>query len=232
MKSLCEGAGARLVEPGDGTVLDCTTTWSWEQSPQSQLLTWANAFGRCDGLDLGGKSDWQLPTLEQLQSLLLGEPGTGGAWRGTGCRADAKYGGQCTWYWSATESSGTHAWGVAFQEANGGPVTMQKTNVNAVRCVRNVPLLSGPGGGSAGGGSAGGGSAGGGAAGCTKNSDCASPKICQSSQCVYECTADTQCSSLRRCSNHQCVTFSCGTCQRVSDHRCVDCGSGPYGCYC
>ncbi|MBL8920317.1 MAG: DUF1566 domain-containing protein [Myxococcaceae bacterium] len=238
VKSLCEGAATRLVEPGDGTVLDCTTTWSWEQTPPAQLLTWANALTRCDGLDFAGKSDWQLPTREQLESLLLGAPGTGGAWGGAGCRADAKLGGQCTWYWSATESSTLsadgkpQAWGVNFQATNGGPVTMHRTNVNGVRCVRNVPALPSGAGGGAAGGATGGGASGGGTAGCTKNSDCPSPKICESRACVYECTTDDDCSSIRRCSNHVCETFSCGSCQRVSDHRCVNCGSGPYGCYC
>lgn len=232
VKSLCEGAPARLVEPGDGTVLDCTTTWSWEQTPPAQLLTWANALRRCDALDFAGRSDWQLPTEEQLSSLLLGPRGTGGDWSGTGCKMDPKYGGECTWYWAATEVSANEARGIAFQSHAVGQVTMMKTNVNAVRCVRNVPPLSASGGGGAGGGTAGGGTGGGAAAGCTKNSDCASPKVCENKQCVYECTTDTDCSSLRRCTNHQCVTFSCGSCQRVSNHRCVDCGSGPYGCYC
>lgn len=231
----CTGATSRFVDLGQGAVADCTTTFVWQAEATTALQSWANAATYCAGLSAAGEADWALPTLAQLQTILLGEAGSAGDYTGAGCRTPGSLGGNCWWVWSATEVDASSAWGVDFQPTGGAPVSMRKTNVNAVRCVRNVPEVGTTGAGGAGGGSGGtSGTAGAGGAsgGCVRNADCGSPRICKSGMCQYECSADSDCSVSKRCSAHVCQSVTCGRCQRVSDHRCVDCGSGPYGCYC
>ena len=53
-----------------------------------------------------------------------------------------------------------------------------------------------------------------------------------------DCTSDSSCGSRERCTNGRCQKVECtndahcGTCERCSSDRCVDCGEGPFGCYC
>jgi hypothetical protein len=51
------------------TARDTTTGLTWERAPSEQKLDWNALKSKCDGLVLGGHSDWRIPRVEELKSL-------------------------------------------------------------------------------------------------------------------------------------------------------------------
>jgi hypothetical protein len=58
-----------FVDNGDGTVTDMATGLMWQQATDGQG-TWINALSYCEGLELGGYTDWRLPTPKELLSIV------------------------------------------------------------------------------------------------------------------------------------------------------------------
>jgi hypothetical protein len=54
---------------GDGTVSDLTTGLTWQQD-SVQGIPWKDALAYCRDLNLGGYSDWRLPDVNELISLV------------------------------------------------------------------------------------------------------------------------------------------------------------------
>jgi len=54
---------------GDGTVSDNNTGLLWEQAHHTERLSYYSAKTACESLELGGRTDWRLPTLKELFSL-------------------------------------------------------------------------------------------------------------------------------------------------------------------
>jgi hypothetical protein len=59
----------RFLDNGDGTVLDRLTDLTWEKSINQTAVTWEDAILYCEGLNLGGNSDWRLPNIKEIRSL-------------------------------------------------------------------------------------------------------------------------------------------------------------------
>jgi hypothetical protein len=59
-----------LTNNGDGTVTDGVTGLMWQAQDSGSTYTWVNALAYCEGLSLAGQSDWRLPTLDELQSIV------------------------------------------------------------------------------------------------------------------------------------------------------------------
>jgi len=59
----------RYRDNGDGTVSDLNTGLMWQQATPAKL-TWAEAHAGARTLRLGGKSDWRLPNIKELYSLM------------------------------------------------------------------------------------------------------------------------------------------------------------------
>ncbi len=58
-----------LLDNGNGTVTETATGLMWQQiDPGSK--GWADALAHCEGLTLGGYSDWRLPNIKELFSLV------------------------------------------------------------------------------------------------------------------------------------------------------------------
>ena len=55
---------------GDGTVTDKFTDLMWQQTGSSSNLTWEQSLAYCENLNLGGYTDWRLPTIKELRSLV------------------------------------------------------------------------------------------------------------------------------------------------------------------
>jgi hypothetical protein len=56
------------TDNGDGTVTDISTGLTWQKASSSGK-TWEQALAYCEGLSLGGNTDWRLPTIKELRSL-------------------------------------------------------------------------------------------------------------------------------------------------------------------
>ncbi len=54
---------------GDGTIRDNATGLEWQQD-QPNSMKWQDALNYCNGLELGGNSDWRLPNVKELESIV------------------------------------------------------------------------------------------------------------------------------------------------------------------
>jgi len=60
----------QFLDNGDGTVSDLVTGLMWQQDPGNKK-TFDEAVAGAASLNLGGYSDWRLPTIKELYSLIL-----------------------------------------------------------------------------------------------------------------------------------------------------------------
>jgi hypothetical protein len=118
------------ADNGDGTVTDTSTGLMWQQQAGSSTQTWEQALAYCEGLNLGGHTDWRLPTFKELRSLV--------DYSLYGPAINATYfpNAAASWYWSSTTDAGStsRAWGVYF--SNGYARNDSKDANNYVRAVR------------------------------------------------------------------------------------------------
>ena len=144
-------SGVHYQDNGDGTITDNATGLMWLQDPSlagggsypntwatalntPATMTWANAIINCEALTYATYSDWRLPNIKELQSIVnygrlsptIGESTLESPWVNT----------QSGDYWSSTTYAGdaSYAWGADFY--NGYVVGDGKTFEYYVRCVR------------------------------------------------------------------------------------------------
>jgi hypothetical protein len=125
----CSGEG-RFVDNGDGTVTDTCTGLMWQKGTGNHGI-WCNALAYCEGLELAGHSDWRLPNVRELQSIV-----DYGRFHPA---IDPVFGALSSFYWSSTsfEDFPVHAWVVCFYD---GVVDFgSKDVVFHVRAVRSGP---------------------------------------------------------------------------------------------
>ncbi|MBM7037085.1 Lcl C-terminal domain-containing protein [Vibrio ulleungensis] len=58
------------VDNSDGTVTDQSTNLMWAKADSGQKMDWVDALEYADKADLAGYSDWRLPNVKELQSLV------------------------------------------------------------------------------------------------------------------------------------------------------------------
>jgi len=112
-------------------VTDNITGFMWQDDSEAKTLylSWQGAKDYCDGSTLGGYSDWRLPAVEELESIVdygRNNPSIDPTFKNV----------ENAWYWSSTSPSGyTYgAWVVYF---NNGIVSQNnKDNNDYLRCVR------------------------------------------------------------------------------------------------
>jgi hypothetical protein len=128
-------------------VVDHATGLMWQKSGSENEMTYGEAQEYVKKLNqkkFAGYSDWRLPTIPELMSLLEPEKQKNGLYMSPIFGVKEKY----YWYWSADrlpESEGGSsggAWGVHF--ADGGVAWNFLDNKTAVRCVRSISLWSEP----------------------------------------------------------------------------------------
>jgi hypothetical protein len=62
-------ATGSYTDNGDGTVTDTSTSLTWQKASSSGK-TWEQALAYCEGLNLGDHTDWRLPSIKELRSLV------------------------------------------------------------------------------------------------------------------------------------------------------------------
>ncbi len=127
---------ASLTGNGNGTVTDNSTGLMWQQA-EGGSKTWTDALSYCNNLSLAGNSDWRLPNVKELTSIV--DYTRGGPSINTAAFPNAN----AFSYWSSTTFTyyAGYAWPVDFD--NG--FVNNYVNVNSpasddyyVRCVRSV----------------------------------------------------------------------------------------------
>ncbi len=59
------------TDNGDDTVTDDVTGLIWQQETDDQEHTWEEAIAYCENLDLNDQTDWRLPNIKELESLIV-----------------------------------------------------------------------------------------------------------------------------------------------------------------
>jgi len=113
-------------------VTDNITNLIWQDDKEAKTVKkkWEDAKIYCGRLTLGGRTDWRLPTIVELQNIMI---------NGNNPAIDTTVFLNYTtskYYWSSiTNASNTSlVWGVHF--GNGGTGVVAKTSSKYVRCVR------------------------------------------------------------------------------------------------
>jgi hypothetical protein len=105
---------------GTGVTVDCVTDnltgLMWVQAPSATAATWANALTSANNLMLCGFSDWRLPNVNELESLVNSETTDPAAFLNT----QGFTGVQADFYWSSSSYAGIAAlaWIVSMSDGN------------------------------------------------------------------------------------------------------------------
>jgi hypothetical protein len=109
-------------------VVDDETGLIWQDSASIVKKDWSGAKSYCKDLSLGGYSNWRLPHIDELISIVdtsRKSPAIKKIFKNT----------KSDYYWSSTEYKGdsSKAWDLIFY--NGGDLYNDKSNDYYVRCV-------------------------------------------------------------------------------------------------
>lgn len=120
------------LDNGDGTVTDLATSLIWQQGINSIDRTRIQAIIDCRNLSLAGHSDWRLPNIKELASIIDHRARAPAIKEKAFSMSVAELR-----FWSSTNFTGVAgmAWLVNFQ--SGRISTSTSANILSVRCVRN-----------------------------------------------------------------------------------------------
>jgi hypothetical protein len=129
------GAGwGAFVNNGNDTVSDTSTGLMWQRTDDGVGRSWQNALLRCEGLELAGHTDWRLPDIRELQSIVDDSR--------SNPSIDSVFSSGTERYWTGTTDASTpgEAWYVHFNIGYGE--NSSKSDLWQVRCVRGGPAGS------------------------------------------------------------------------------------------
>lgn len=61
---------SNFVDNQDGTVSDTTTGLMWQKGHQPNPTSWPDNLDYCEGLEIAGHTDWRLPNIRELETLV------------------------------------------------------------------------------------------------------------------------------------------------------------------
>ena len=116
---------------GNGTVTDLATGRMWQREDDDNPRNWVDAEVYCQGLSLGGKQDWRLPNVKELQFLYDSRV------KNPSIDADFFPNTDTSYYWSANTVvyNSEQAWAVGFN-SQGFVSNIDKLGTWYIRCVR------------------------------------------------------------------------------------------------
>ena len=135
--------GAPYADNGNGTITDSATGLIWQKCSAGLGTTlgncstgsissysWSSAISYCEGLTLGGRSDWRLPNINELGSIIDYTKSIN-----PNINSTAFPNTQSNNYWSSSTCAQftNYAWYVNF--VNGGVYDFNKASNGYVRCV-------------------------------------------------------------------------------------------------
>jgi hypothetical protein len=62
-------ATERFVDNGNGTITDTKAGLMWAAADNTIPISWPNSVEYCKNLQIGGYTDWRMPTLVELKSI-------------------------------------------------------------------------------------------------------------------------------------------------------------------
>lgn len=121
-----------LHDNADGTVTNINSSLMWQKETYWKKMSWIEALNYCEKTILGGKSDWRVPNIKELRSLVdynnfnptinsLLQAGT-----------------EPSNYWSSTSKEGEAVKAKAISFYRGSELGYDKNEVFHVRCVRDA----------------------------------------------------------------------------------------------
>ena len=121
---------ADYTDNGDQTITDNRTDLIWQKEDDNTTRNWEGAITYCEGLTLASQSDWRLPNIRELESIVKDStysPAIDTTWFPNTDSSD---------YWASTTgaSNTSYAWHVYFDY--GYVYGSNKSDNNYVRCVR------------------------------------------------------------------------------------------------
>jgi sulfatase modifying factor 1 len=118
------------TDNGDGTVTDNGTGLVWQQSAPTTPFTQAAALAYCAGLNLNGYTDWRLPWVVELVSIV--DPSTYNSSINNTVFPNTR----SSFFWSSTPAAGASnvAWSVIFRLGSISQAGMSESGY--ARCVR------------------------------------------------------------------------------------------------
>ena len=125
----------RFIDNGDNTVTDTSSGLMWSKATLTEdEVDQAGAEAACTGLELGGHTDWRLPTVEELFAL------ADRSRYNPAINTDAFPDTRSDWYWSSTSCawSSVRAWVVLFSLGLSDGFH-RGYDLAFVRAVRSVP---------------------------------------------------------------------------------------------
>ncbi len=137
------GAAPSYIDNNDGTVKDNNTKLIWQKNtadtngdgnisadnhPAGDSMTWQEAVDYCAGLVFAGKSDWRLPDVTELDSIV--------DYEGVGMNPVFNYASGMYWSSDSPQGSPAVAWYVSFP--SGHNYWPSKLEHNYVRCVADA----------------------------------------------------------------------------------------------
>ncbi len=112
-----------FADNGDGTVTDNGTGLMWYQTTAGPM-TWTGALDYCETLDAAGHTDWRLPTVKELASIIDNT-------KSSPAIDTTIFPGASSWYWTSTVFDDTNSlvWVVNFN-TGGGLETHDKSSIS------------------------------------------------------------------------------------------------------
>jgi phage baseplate assembly protein gpV len=122
-----------VTELKNEAVRDNKTGLIWERSPRLDMEDWNSAHKRCLASNTGGRKDWRVPTVQELNSLI--EPSS--------MEIKLPDGHPFTnvepaIYWSATKAPKNATYAMFVNFSSGGTATLEQQMSTFVWCVRDA----------------------------------------------------------------------------------------------